>query len=81
MDGSVGLLYFDIWISKNRRKANLSNSCTMGGGKDGSRSQIAQGCQPVIWHILKVGTLASHNQLKKKMKKNVQPKIQLSLPD
>ena len=81
MDGSVGLLYFNIWISKNRRKANLSNSCTMGGGKDGSRSQIAQGCQPVIWHILKVGTLASHNQLKKKMKKNVQPKIQLSLPD
>ena len=39
----------------------------MGGGKDGSISQIAQGCQPGTRQILKVGTLGYHNQLKKKL--------------
>ena len=39
----------------------------MGGGKDGSISQIAQGCQPGTRQILKVGTLGYQNQLKKKL--------------
>ena len=55
----------------------------MGGGKDGSISQIAQGCQPGNQQIFKVGTPGYQNQLKKNiyLKKKVQPKIQLSVPD
>ena len=56
----------------------------MGGGKGGSISQIAQGCQPGTRQIIKVGTSVYQNQLKKKLymkKKKVQPKIQLSVPD
>ena len=48
-----------------------------GGGKDGSISQIAQGCQPGTRQILKVGTLGYQNQLKKKLymkKKRFSPK-------
>ena len=66
LDGSVGLLDFNIWINHNRRKPDLSISCTMGGGKDGSIPQIAQRCQPDTRQILKVGTLGYQNQLKKK---------------
>ena len=74
--GSVGLLDFNIWINQNRRKPNLSILCTMRGGKDGSISQIAQGCQPGTRQIFKVGTLGYQNQLKKKLnlKKRFSPK-------
>ena len=47
-----------------------------GAGKDGSMSQIAQGCQPGTRKIIKVGTLGYQNQLKKKsiyMKKGSAP--------